>query len=153
MKSLIIKLVIPLTVISFATFTKWWYTLPVDAPDTMFIGFPFPYVGSGWHTSLSLQVFVAEFVADLLTYFLFWFILVFCINRFIVKLKTHKVVTISLWTFCGLIIAFSILLAVNKDNLFYIKRPFGMKVIETGYQFSWQHKQRSGYIISDPETK
>src|SRR6476620_9243134 len=142
MKSLIFKLVIPLTVISFATFTKWWYALPVDAPDTMFTGFPFPFVCKGWHTSLSLQVFVTEFVADLLTYFLFWFVLMFCIDRFITKLKTHKVVTVSLWFLSGLIIAFSILLAANKDNLFYIKRPFGMKVMETGYQFGWQHKQR-----------
>lgn len=34
MKSLIFKIVIPLTIVSFATFTKWWYASPVDAPDT-----------------------------------------------------------------------------------------------------------------------
>src|SRR5678815_3945633 len=105
MKSLTLKIVVPLTIISFATFTKWWYTLPVDAPDTMFTGFPFPFVCDGWHTSLSLQIFVTEFIADLLTYFLFWFIVIFSVNRFVIKFKIHKAITIGLWTLSGLIIA------------------------------------------------
>lgn len=55
MKQLTLKLIIPLTVISFAIFTKWWYALPADAPDTMFHGFPFPFVCEGWHSSMTLQ--------------------------------------------------------------------------------------------------
>jgi hypothetical protein len=153
MKSLTFKIVLPLTVISFATLTKWWYVLPVDAPDTMLTGFPFPFLCNGWHTSLSLQIFVTEFIADLVTYFLFWFILIFCINRFAVKLKVHKAVTISLWTLSGLIIAFATLLAANKDNLFYAKRPFGIEVMETGFKFGWQHKERPDFYKYHPEAK
>ena len=145
MKSLTFKLVLPLTIISFGTLTQWWYTLPVDAPDTMFNGFPFPFVCEGWHTSMSLQIFVTEFIADLLTYFLFWFILAFCINRFVAQLKIHKAFTVCLWTLSGFIIAFATVLAANKDNLFYVKRPFKMEIMETGFQFSWQHVERPDY--------
>jgi hypothetical protein len=153
MKSLIFRIILPLTVISFATFTKWWYALPVDAPDTMFTGFPFPFVGNGWHTSLSMQIFVIEFLVDLFTYFLFWLTLIFCINRFVIKLTTFRIVTIGLWAFSGLIIAFVTFLAINKDNLFYIKRPFSMEVIETGFQFGWQHIQRPDYYEYHPKAK
>src|SRR5688572_13924975 len=129
MKRLTLKIVIPLTIISFSTITKWWYALPIDAPDTMFTGFPLPFACEGWHASLSLQIFMAEFLIDLLTYFLFWFVLFFCIDRFAIKIKTHKIVATCLWVFAGLFAAFWILAASNKDNLFYAKRPFEMKVM------------------------
>ena len=153
MKSLTFKIVIPLTVISFATFTKWWYALPADAPDTMFSGFPLPFVCNGWHTSLSLQIFMTELIVDLLTYFLFWFILIFVLNRFLIKIKTYKLVTTCLWTLSGLIMAFALFLSVNKDNLFNVKRPFNIEVMETGYQFGWQHIERPDYNKVHPETK
>lgn len=153
MKSLTFKIVIPLTILSFATLTKWWYALPVDAPDTIFTGFPFAFVCNGWHTSLSLQIFILEFLVDLLIYFLFWFILIFCLNRFVAKLHVYRAITIGLWTLSGLVIAFATLLAANKDNLFYVKRPFNMKVIETGFQYGWQHKQRLDYSEFQPATK
>ena len=77
MKQLTLKLIIPLSVISFATLTKWWYALPVDAPGTYLTGFPFPFVCNGWHTSMSLQIFAIEFFVDFLTYFLIWFLVFF----------------------------------------------------------------------------
>jgi len=74
-KQLTWKLILPLTVISFATCNKWWYVFPVDAPDTMLTGFPFRYVGPDWHTSMSLQIFIMEFAIDILVYFTFWFMI------------------------------------------------------------------------------
>jgi hypothetical protein len=142
MKSLTAKIIIPLTIISIATLTKWWYVLPVDAPDTMFTGFPFPFVCDGWHTSLSLQIFVREFFADFLTYFICWLIFIFCVNRFVVKLNPHKAVTTGLWSLSVLIIAFATLFAANADNRFYWKRTFDMKVMATGFQFGWQHIEK-----------
>jgi hypothetical protein len=64
-KNLTWKLMLPLTLMSFATFTKWWYVLPVAARDTMMTGFPLPFVCEGWHTSMSLQIFMAEFLINL----------------------------------------------------------------------------------------
>ncbi|MEM6768710.1 MAG: hypothetical protein AAF655_27470, partial [Bacteroidota bacterium] len=60
MKQLIWRLVIPLTIISFFLVTKWWFVAVEDAPDSWMYGFPFPYLCEGWHTSLSLQVFLKE---------------------------------------------------------------------------------------------
>ena len=153
MKHLTFKLVIPLTIISFASFTKWWYALPADAPDTIFTGFPFPFVCQGWHTSMSLQIFLIEFFADLLIYFLGWFILLLCVDRFAIKIKTHKIVTICLWILSVLFIAFSAIAVSNKDNLFYIKRPFDMEVKETGYKFVWQDVERPDFYKFQPKNK
>ncbi len=153
MKNWVLKLVLPLTVISFGTFTKWWYALPVDAPDTMFTGFPLAYTCPGWHTSLSLQIFVTEFIIDILFYFLFWFIIVFFISRFLTKLKTNIWVTIILWSISGLFIAFGTLLTANNDNIFYIKRPYEMEVLQTGYEFIWQQTERPDYNKYFPKDK
>jgi hypothetical protein len=153
MKQLTLKLVLPLTVISFATITKWWYALPVDGPGTFFAGFPFPFVCEGWHTSMSLQIFVTEFIADLLTYFLFWLILFFCIERFWIKINPNKIMTIGLWIITGLVISGAILIASNSNNLFYVKRPFYVDVIETGYKFVWKQTGRNDLYEYHPENK
>ena len=145
MKQLTFKLILPLTVISFATFTKWWCILPLDAPDTMFRGFSLAYSCPGWHTSMSLQIFATEFIVDFLIYFLLWFILVFCINYYLIRVKTLKLVTIGLWTVSGFIITFWALIASNKDNIVYIKRPFDIQILETGYEFIWQNTDKPDY--------
>jgi hypothetical protein len=145
MKQLTWKLIIPLTVISFGTITKWWYTLPVDAPDTLYCGFPFPFVGDGWHTSMSLQIFVIELIADILVYYLIWFVIVFCINKYLTKIKTYKIVTIGLWTISGIIILGASYIASFPENIFHIKRPYDMEIMQTGYKFVWQHTERPDY--------
>ncbi|WP_222931286.1 hypothetical protein, partial [Xanthovirga aplysinae] len=84
MKKLIWELVLSLTVISFSIFTKWWYVLPTDALDTVMSGFPLIWISEGWHTSMSLQIFVKELIINLLIYFVFWFTIVYTINRLII---------------------------------------------------------------------
>lgn len=145
MKSLILKAVMPLTVISFATITKWWYALPIDAPDTLFTGFPLAYTCPGWHTSLSLQLFITEFIVDILSYFLFWLVLLLFIDHFLIKIRPYKWLTIGLWFLSVFITVFGIISATNKENLFYIKRPFDMQILETGYTFTWQKTKHPDY--------
>jgi hypothetical protein len=142
MKQLTLKLVFPLTVISLVVFTKWWYTLPVDAPDTILTGFPLPFMGAGWHTSLSLQIFVGEFFLDLLVYFLFWFIVIYCVNRFWTTIRVHRILAILLLSLTGLIVAGSAFIASNSDNVYYLKRPWDMEIKKTGYMFIWQDQPR-----------
>jgi hypothetical protein len=152
MKNLAFKLAFPLSVISFAVITKWWYAMPVDAPETMFTGFPLAYSCRGWHTSLSLQVFVIEFLIDFLFYFLCWLIVLYVIDRFVRKLKANRIMTISLWSLSGIIICLAIWIAANKDNLFYFKRPFDMRVLETGCQFLWHQPDWPYKIEYFPKT-
>lgn len=143
MKQLILKLILPLTVISFTIFTKWWYVLPVDAPDTMMIGFPIPYACDGWHTSLSLQIFCVELVIDLLAYFSFWFVVVFSVNRFLIKIRLHKLLSVVLLSTTGLLLSGMALIAYNHNtNIFYIKRPFDIEILMTGYKFVWSGNVR-----------
>jgi hypothetical protein len=142
MKKLIWTLILPLTVISFTVVTKWWYVLPVDAPDSMMIGFPFPYVCDGWHTSMSLQIFFLELLIDLLIYFCFWFIIVFCVDKFIVKIKLYKVVSILLLTIGGLFTFCLTYIACMPDNLFYVKRNFDIDILATGHKFMWDGNPR-----------
>src|SRR3982750_2694356 len=99
LKQLIWRLIFPLTVILFGTVTKWWYVLPVDAPDTMMVGFPLAFISDGWHTSMSLQIFAFEFLVDFFVYSLVCFLLVFFVNRYLTKIKISKWATGLLWTF------------------------------------------------------
>lgn len=142
MKSLSWTFIIPLTVISFTIFTKWWYVLPIDAPDTMMAGFPFPYVCDGWHTSLSLQIFIFELCIDVLIHFVFWLLVIFCVDRYILKINIHKIVTIILMSIAGLFICGHMIFAFNPDNRVYIKRPFDMDILKTGYRFFWEGNKR-----------
>jgi len=145
MKSYIAKCIIPLTIISFACFTKWWYTLPLDAPDTMFAGFPLPYVCEGWHTSMSLQIFISEFIIDLLVYFSFWYLLIFLINRYVGRITINKITSIGLWSITLLTIIGTSFIAFDTNNIYYVKRPFKIEIIETGYKFIWQQNKRPEY--------
>lgn len=138
MKVLLFKIIIPLTIISFTIFTKWWSALPIDASETLFFGFPFVYIGKGWVTSLSHQVFVLELLADITIYFVFWLVFVFCFNKYLVKIPIHKFLTATLWILSICCIAFGTILLSNKDNVYYAKRPYEMEIITSGYQMIWQ---------------
>ena len=137
MKKLSWKLVLPLTILSLTIFTKWWYVLPVDAPDSMMYGFPIPYACNGWHTSLSFQIFIFEFIADFLIHFIFWFIVTALINRFVIKIKLYKIVAIFLICISGLFACGLIFIASNSTNVYKIKRPFDIEILKTGYRFFW----------------
>jgi hypothetical protein len=153
MKQLIWKLVLPLNIISFGIFTKWWYALPVDAPDTMFRGFPLAYSCPGWHTSMSLQIFLSELIFDLLIYFLFWLVVVFCADRFLIKIRTFRWVTNTLWSVTGIFMAIGVLFATYVEIVFYVRRPFDMEIMETGYEFIWQDTKRPDYYQYHPEER
>lgn len=134
-----------MAIISFALVTKWWYALPDDAPDTIYWGFPLVYEGVGWATSLSLQIFIIEFIVDLFAYFLFWLLLIMLVNYYLIKIKPYRVLTISLWILSIIIMGLHTLMWSNSDNIFYLKRGYKMDVLTTGHQFIWENVQRPDY--------
>ena len=142
MNQLTWKLILPLTVFSFIVFTKWWYVLPDDAPDAMMIGFPLPYACDGWGTSMSLQIFICELLIDLSVYFICWYILFFPLEKIWGNIKIHKTITILLLGVSGICIVLNSLIALHKDNRIYLKRPFGIEILETGYKFIWNGNTR-----------
>ncbi|MBB6503042.1 hypothetical protein HDF25_005232 [Pedobacter cryoconitis] len=146
MKYLTLNLVIPIAVISFALFTKWWYVLPIDAPDTILNGFPLPFICEGWHTSLSLQIFVLEFLVDFLVYFLFWFIAIYIINKYVITIRidshrrVYRDIRRALRGLTLLTILSFVFITAGSDNIFYFKRPWDMKTVKTGYKLIWDNQ-------------
>lgn len=142
MKLLSWTLVLPLTVLSFTIFTKWWYVLPVDGPDSMMVGFPFPYACEAWHTSLALQIFLLELCLDILIHFTFWFAVIFCVDRFIIKIQLHKAISIIIIGISSLLLCGLLFIAFNPDNIFKARRNFDIEILKTGYKFFWEGNQR-----------
>lgn len=152
-KQLTWRLISPLTIISFGSFTKWWYVLPDDAPDTMMAGFPFAFVGDGWFTTMSLQIFLIEFSVDFLIYFLFWFLSVLFIKRILKQLIISKNLTRVLWTLAVLIISFWSLILIISEKHIKVKRDWDMQVLTTGYKFTWIHTDRPDISKYDSKKK
>ena len=108
----------------------------------MMAGFPLAFISDGWHTSMSFQIFVTEFIIDLFAYYLFWFLIIFFINKYFKKINVHKYLTATLLILATLIIIVTTYIMAMPENIFKIKRDFNVDVIKTGYKFTWQHKDR-----------
>jgi amino acid transporter len=146
------RLIFPLTIILFGTITKWWYVLPVDAPDTMMIGFPLAFASDGWHTSMSLQIFVFEFIVDFLVYFLVCFILVFLVDRYL-RIKFSNWFTGLLWAFAAVIFSVAGFIASFTEHIFEVKRDWDRQVMVTGFKLTWTHQDRPDFAKYDPNKK
>lgn len=138
MKNLILKLSLPLAVISFAAFTKWWNVLPFDARQTFYWGFPFAYVGEGWQTSGALQFFILEALVDFTLYFLVCYGLLWILCS-LFKIKTiSKLIIKILWSLaCLIIIAWTLIISFSYPT-FYITRNYDWKVLSEGFLFIGQ---------------
>lgn len=146
MKKELLKIIIPISIISFIVFTKWWYVSVVDTPNSIMIGFPLAYSCNGWHTSMSQQFFLLEFIFDFLVYFIFWTILIFAFDKLISEINIKKVVNRILIIISSLLMSGSLLLVFMPENLFFLKRDFDIEVIDTKTKFLWQ-------TIPHPESK
>ena len=138
MIQLIWKLVLPLTIISFVTVTKWWSVAFIDGPHEVLKGFPFPYVCRGWHTSMSLQIYVLEFIADIFIYFSFWFLVVYGFHRFIVPIHLSKRFSAFLLVTAGIVLILGGIFLGNPNNMFKLQRKDEIVIEETGVHFIWE---------------
>ncbi|MEO6637736.1 MAG: hypothetical protein ABIN25_05640 [Ginsengibacter sp.] len=152
-KQLTWRLILPLTIISFGSFTKWWYVLPDDAPDTMMAGFPLAFVADGWFTSMSLQIFLIEFIFDFIIYFLFCFLIVFLIKGLLTQINISKVLARIIWTFAILTIAFWFMILSISEKHIKAKRDWEMKLLVTGYKVTWLYKDRPAFSKYDLNKK
>ena len=137
MKQLTWKLVLPLTIITFGTVTKSWDVKVDDYTETL-LGFPFPFVCPGWHTSMSLQIFFLSLIADIFVYFTFWFSVTLIATKSIKSFQVSRTVTIVLLIISGLFLTGLILLAINPDNIYSTTRPFDIEIRKTGFHFMWE---------------
>lgn len=141
-RKLILTLVLPLTIILFGTLTKWRYVTVEDGPDDFIHGFPLPFICSGWHTSMSFQIFVIPFVFNFIVYFLFCLIVILFIDRFIKSLVVNKYFKVLLYVMATLYLLLYGFIFSNPDNLFKLHRDFNYQEIRSGYKFVWQQNKR-----------
>lgn len=143
MKSLTLKVVLPLTILSFVIFTKWWYVQVEDWTDNVMHGFPLVCSSPGFGSSGSTQFFLLEFLVDILVYFSFWFLLIYFINRFIYTFRRSVPITVILYVLSGITVGLVLLIMILlPDKEIELQRPFNIQVIETGYKFIWEPRQR-----------
>ena len=153
MKSLILKIVLPLTIIFFSVFTKWWYVLPEDGPHTMMSGFPMIWISEGWHTSMSYQFFLMEFSINLLTYFLSTLVITWLINKHVVTIVVPKYVSALLLSLAGFTCAIAIWIGSMPIHIYKAHRDVDIEVLKTGYKFLWQHPETPNPENYKPKTE
>lgn len=141
-KKLIFTLVLPLTIILFGTITKWRYVKVDDGSDDFLYGYPFPFICNGWHTSMSLQIFITELIIDFLVYFLFCLTIVFLIDKLIKPVIVKKYFKVVLYGLTSLTILLYGIVFMNPYNLFHLKKDFKFQEIRSGYKFLWQQDKR-----------
>ena len=122
--------------------TKWWYAIPVDGPDKLFWGFPLAFVGEGFHSSMSLQFFVLEFLADFMVYFTIVFLLILACRKCFPTFQIPKIVPKTVWVLTlFLVIGFSFVVTTSNP-IFKIKRNYDWRVLTTGKVFIFQATPR-----------
>lgn len=133
-----LKLIIPVTILSMIFFTKWWHAIPLDGPDKFFWGFPLAFVGQGFHTSGSLQLFLLEFLVDVFVHVLVWLLLLSLIKQVSIRNSIQKwinrfvlIASILLATLCGIVV-------FSSSPVFHWKRPYTWEVKAVGYVFIWE---------------
>ena len=138
MRSRPFKLLLPATVLSMTLFTKWWHAVPLDGPDKFYWGFPLAFVGQGFHTSGSLQLFLLEFLVDVFVHILVWLLLLSLLKRISIRDSIHKWInrfvltsSILLATLCGIVVS-------SSSPVFHWKRPYTWEVKAVGYIFIWE---------------
>ena len=140
--------VLPLTIISMFIITKWWYVLPIDGTDKMYWGFPFAFMGEGFHTSMSLQFFTIVFLADFAIYFSIILVLVLVFLKWLPTNKTHKIFTKTVWVLTlFLLIGFGFIVTTSNP-IFHTKRNYNWHVLTTGHVWIWQSTPRPNFYLN-----
>lgn len=142
MKQMRIKLTVPLTIISMFLITKWWYAIPIDGPDKLYWGFPFPFLGEGFHTSMSLQFFVLEFLADFVVYFTVIVMVVLAFTKWFLAFQVSKILTKTVWVLTFMLLSGFGFIVTTSNPIFKIKRDYDWRVMETGHVFIFQATPR-----------
>ena len=141
LKQAIIRIYLPLTLVTFGLVTKWWYGLAIDAKDVVFQGFPFIYRCQGFHTSLSTLYFLFPMIANLLVYFLIIFTAGQLSARFW-RFQLPKVYNQVFWVAFGIYFCAKIYFSLTVfDDRYQLNRDFDVEVFATGISTFGHHWQ------------
>jgi hypothetical protein len=91
---------------------------------------------------MSLQIYVLEFIADILIYFSFWFLVVYGFHRFIVPIHLSKRFSAFLLVTAGIVLILGGIILGNPNNIFKLQRKDEIIIEETGVHFIWEDEGR-----------
>ncbi|WP_281235241.1 hypothetical protein [Flavobacterium gelatinilyticum] len=144
-KKRLLTLALPLALILFILFTKWWIVDVIDGSDCVTYGFPLIYKAPAFHTSLAQQFFILEFLVDFITYFFIVFTLLFLIDKFGLKIKLNKKPLIIIYTIAIILFGIEASFATVFETSFSIRRNFDIEVKQTGFKFYFSEEERNIY--------
>lgn len=139
MRKLVNRLVLPLTILSYLLFDKWWYVNVTDGPDMVAHGFPLISNAPSMASSMEMVYFVPETVINMACYFIFWLVIVFIVTRWIVAIRLPSLVAkicnagLLLWL---LVFAW---ISIIEHTDFSWDHENEMTVIDSGLKWSWQN--------------
>lgn len=111
----------------------------MDARQTYYWGFPFAYVGEGWHTSGALQFFLIEGLADISIYFSFWFLLTYILLHLSFIKHIHRLASRIHWSIALFVLIGGGIIIYSSYPTLALKRDDDWKIINSGYKFVWQN--------------
>jgi hypothetical protein len=158
MKPLITRFVLPLSLIFFMVFTKWWQ-VETDLAVNYLYGFPLAYTAPCIGGGRCVQYFLLPLAVDLVVYFLVVLLFTWLIYRFH-QLQIPSSIAYLLWAINVLYYIPSVAYKNAKaDNQFYWQKEFTVfRVVHTGYFFIWEEdpivdysKYQSARNTSQPE--
>lgn len=133
--------------------TKWWFALPLDGPDKLYWGFPFAFMGEGFHTSMSFQFFILEFLADFILYALIWVVLILMFQKSGLRRNLPQSLTKVIWSLAIFaIISFGWIVSISNP-VFLTTRNYDWTIMATGHVFIWQATPRPDIIKVHPNLK
>lgn len=144
-KKRLLTLALPLALILFILFTKWWIVDVIDGSDCVTYGFPLIYKAPAFHTSLAQQFFILEFLVDFITYFFIVFTLLFLIDKFGLKIKLNKKPLIIIYTIAIILFGIEASFATVFETSFSIRRNFDIEIKQTGFKFYFSEEERNIY--------
>lgn len=142
MKKIIWQLVIPITVIIFASIDRLTYALVIDAPSTVLNGFPFISSAEAWHTSMATQIFIFEFLSNFFIFFTVIFLIIYCAYRIFKITQVNKWIYIPLWIFTIPLIILAPVGVLMFDDIIFTHRDFKIEILDQKYYLSWTGYKR-----------
>lgn len=144
-KKVILNLTLPLAVITFIFFTKWWIADVVDGSDGVMYGFPLIYKSPAFYTSMAEQYFIMEFLIDFTFYLIVVFAILFLINKFISEIKIKRKTLIIIYVIAGILFGLETLMATVFETSFLIKRDFDIVIKQTGFKFYFSNAENEEF--------
>lgn len=132
----------PLTIITFVLFTKWWIADVVDGTEGIMYGFPFIYWSPAFYTSMAVQYFIIELLVDFILYFAVILLIIYFFNKYIIEIKIKKLAANLLLLMAIILLSLEVFMASLPENLFFLRRDFDIIVKDSGFSYPFNTKDK-----------